>query len=87
MNVDVVVLAVALLLNFLYFGIALFAFYHVRPEKKDKRGVNRLFALTLWWPFYADLYDDSAARATGYGKLLLIVIAGLYVLYAVLTAR
>ena len=87
MNLSSVVLTLALLLSVLYVAMAFYASSHVKPEKRDRRGVNRLFALTLWWPFYTDLYDDAGLWLAPYGKLVLFATAGLYITHAVLVAR
>lgn len=87
MSAPAIVLTAALVLNFFYVGMAFFAFNHVKEERRDQHGARRLLALTLWWPFYTDLYDDPAVRASRYGKVLLFVTAALYVIYAVLIMR
>jgi hypothetical protein len=87
MKITSILLVTALLLSFVYIVMTFVAWAHVKPEKRDKRGVNRVFALTLWWPFYEDLYDDAALRLCRYGKLLIPVITVLYIAYFVLVAR
>ena len=81
MTLSNLVLAIAILLNLLYVGMAFAAFGHVKNEKRDVRGVNRLLTLTVWWPFYDDLYDEGFARTSLMGKLLLPLVLGSYALY------
>lgn len=38
-------------------------------------------ALTLWWPFYGDMYDDSTQRLCRWGKILMPIAAATYAVY------
>lgn len=73
---------VAVLLSFVYVALAFVAFGHVKPEKKAGQW-DRLLALTLWWPFYDNMYEASARKLCLYGKLLFLTIVAAYVLSAV----
>jgi hypothetical protein len=87
MSLTSAVLALAILMSIGYVAMAFAASSHVRPEKRDSRGVNRLFALTLWWPFYTDLYDETGLRLCLYGRLLLFMAVVAYVAHAILASR
>jgi len=87
MSMTFAVLAVAIVLSIGYVAMAFAASSHVKPEKRDSRGVNRLIALTLWWPFYTDLYDEAGLRLCPYGRLLLFVAVAAYVAHAALAAQ
>lgn len=87
MSLTSAVLALAIVLSIGYVAMAFTASSHVKPEKKDSRGVNRLIALTFWWPFFTDLYDEAGRRLCPYGRLVLFLAVGTYVLHAVLAAQ
>jgi len=72
-------LTLAILLSLLYTALAFVAFSRVKQEKKVSQW-NRLLSLTLWWPFYDDLYDESARKVRLYGKLLFPIIVVAYIL-------
>lgn len=76
-------LVLAVLLSVLYTALAFIAFGRVKQEKKASLS-DRFLALTLWWPFYDDLYDESARKLCLYGKFLFPVTAAAYVVWAVL---
>lgn len=75
-------LTLAVLLSFAYVALAFVAFGRVKPEKKADQW-DRLLALTLWWPFYDDMYEASARKLCLYGKMLFLIIVAAYALSAV----
>lgn len=58
MSASSFVLTIAIVLSLVYMGLAVAAFSHLKPEKKKEQR-DWLLALTLWWPFYSDMYDGS----------------------------
>jgi hypothetical protein len=74
-------LALAALLSVVYFGMGFIAYHHVKPEERGQRDSNRLLALTLWWPFYGRIYDESVRRLRVWGMILLPIAAAAYLAY------
>lgn len=82
MALSSLMMTLAILLSFLYVALAVVAFGRVKPEKKATQW-DRLLALTLWWPFYDDMYDASARKLCLYGKILFLVIVATYIFSAI----
>jgi hypothetical protein len=82
------VLPLAIMLGLVYVALALATLPHLRPEKRKEQR-EWLLGLTLWWPFYADLYDGSVRerRLRLWGKLLLVVDTIAYVVHFAWIAR
>lgn len=79
MRLSALALTIAILLSFLYAGLAFAAFTHVNKEKTTPL-TPRWLAMTFWWPFY-DIYDDSAQRLRLYGKIVLPIAIAAYVVW------
>jgi len=82
MNISTFSLTLALILNVIYVILAIAAFAHVIEEKKVKQS-DRMLALTFWWPFYDDMYDESGQKLCKFGKILLPITATFYIVWAV----
>jgi hypothetical protein len=80
------VLIVALLLSVTYLVLAIKAFGHVRPEEKGRRSYP-LLLMDPWWPFYDNLYMESAQRTCPYGKILLPLIVAAWLLWGAAQLR
>ena len=69
----------ALAMNVAYIVLAFIALRHLTtPRKGDP--VERLLAVTLWWPFYGG-YDSVGEKLATFGRILLPLCVGAYVLW------
>ena len=76
-----IVLGLAIALSLVYFALALIARSRIRQEtKKDE--TDRLLTMTMWWPFYDDLYEPSAKPLRIAGAAVLFCCVALYVYLA-----
>ena len=71
MSQSAAALVIAVLLSFGYVGLATVAFRHLLPQHRSDE-MQRLLALTLWWPFY-DIYDAGAKRVRRVGMVILVL--------------
>ena len=70
-----IALAAVIVLAFVYLGLSIAAYQHLRAENRANE-VDRLLAFTFWWPFY-DVYEHRAKglRITGVVVLIACVAA------------
>ena len=79
MSLSSLALSVAILLSFLYVGLAFIALTRVDKEKTTPL-TPKLLAVTFWWPFY-DIYDESGRRLRLYGKIILPIAIAAYAVW------
>jgi hypothetical protein len=77
-----IVLGLAIAFSLAYFVLALVARSRIRESIVSD--ADRLLTITMLWPFYDDLYEDSARPLRIAGMLVLVCCAALYAYWAMM---
>lgn len=71
MNQSNVAFAAVLLFAAVYICLAIAAYAHIRPEKKQSE-MTRILAFTFWWAFY-DVYDEPGKKLAKMGQVAFVL--------------
>lgn len=67
-----------MVLGVMYLILGFVAYGHVRSDEKRER----MAALSPWWAFYSDLYNDAGRKLCTSGKIVFGVFLVIAIVYA-----
>lgn len=73
-----IAMAAGIVLAVIYIALAFSVVTHVDREKKPLLS-SRWPVFFFWWPFYSDIYDESARKLRLYGQVLFTLMVMAYV--------